>query len=302
MSAPKISKMEPLRLAKKLAKIWARTGEANVIERKVLRAMGDICTMQDAECRKNPATIHQEYDISPRNLKYGIYGRKRRNRSEMFPGLLARGVLFIKHPRDGRATVYGMNLALMRQLCGENLCTPDVQPVHGYTGTSEVPDKVPEGGTTKQNQKNINVLASPFRSADARPGDAGEGNPNTKGGGHKTGGQEKTISDDVLENYIVRVKTIVQGGGPIFSEKSREKLRELIPVIEAGGFEPEDFEVAVRSVDSSCADNEKGYAFFGTTLVNNLLSDMRANKMQREKAALIKKQTAQRQAKQKKVS
>jgi hypothetical protein len=317
---PKPSQMEPLRLAKKLTKLWYRTGEASAAERKVLRALGDIWSMRDSECRKSLQTIQEDHDISPRMFQYAMEGRKRQDGSEYYPGLLKRGVVIIKRQETGRPVVYIPDLPLMRQLCGESSGPEDVskdvsapthkpthngaddprtnggEPTHKWRGTyaqgawgvrtgcvqgtPEVPEGAPKEGT-KTKTENSSVFVG-FASSPSATGSAGTPNPKPKNSGHENpNGQEKP-SDAALENVLVRIKKIAPNAR--FAGQSREKLQSLLPSLNRGGFLWADFDFSVQKTLECCTD-EKSFAFFGTTLVKNLVSDMRARKESREAAA-----------------
>lgn len=222
MSAKKSNNLELFRLAKKVPGL-ARA------EKQALVVIADAASMRDAECRKSKHTISEEHGVAPRSFHNGLKGRKRKGGSEYFPGLLKRGIVFIKsggYVKAGVPTVYGIDISKLRALVdGDsdtlaqtsaqalaqsegNLGTNKGEPWHRClttsaqdgsdlgTGANKVPDEVPEGaprkGTRENEEREVPQINEPSlpQSPCVAPESARLGSEKSN-----PGGQEKT--DDV---------------------------------------------------------------------------------------------------------
>jgi hypothetical protein len=137
--------MEAFRLAKKINR---RKILPNA-ECKALIAIADACSMREEVCRKSIATLASEYGTAEREIRYGLHGRRRRNGSMNYAGLIAKGIVLVEQGgrrEDGVPTVYRLDVNLMRALAdGEETSAqtlahtsaqPAEEPLHNSGGTS----------------------------------------------------------------------------------------------------------------------------------------------------------------------
>lgn len=217
----KSNSLELYRLAKKLQGL-------NRVEKQTLIAIADASSMRNAECRKSKNTIDKERGLAPRSFYNGIHGRKRKDGSEYFPGLLKRRIVVIKsggYVKAGVPTVYGINIAVLQALVDDtdtsaqtsaqdqlNLGTNEVEPRHRClptsaqngenlgTGADKVPDEVPEGapkkGTREREEREVPQNNEPSlpQSPCAAPESARSGSKQSN-----PGGQEKTDDVEVIQ-------------------------------------------------------------------------------------------------------
>jgi hypothetical protein len=116
------------RLAKKV-----KRGRLFPAEKRALIAIADTCSMSGGVCRKSAATIENEYDVTPRNFHYALKGRKRKNGTSYFPGLLARKIVEIVSggtTRDGVPTEYRINENTLQSFVEETSAQEDSEPLH----------------------------------------------------------------------------------------------------------------------------------------------------------------------------
>ena len=302
MSAPiKSNSMEPYRLAKKLRGL----GRA---EKQALLAITDAASMHDVECRKSKATIDRERGLAPRSFYNGVHGRRRKDGTMYFPGLLNRGIVFIKaggYIKAGIPTTYGIDIAVLQALVNgtatsaqssaqtsaqENgdLGTIESEPRHKIgptsaqnggdlgTGADKVPNEVPDKGTESRYPRERETPShsknpfSPYGSPESARSGSEE---NHKPGGQGT--QEKTM----LEQVLRRVKGVCARAR--FSKTSRVELERAL--IRLGRTSWDDLDYAVQQTARGCTD-DVAFSMFGTTLAANLESDVLARKEAARKA------------------
>lgn len=93
----------------------------SVTEKRALICISDACSMRDRVCRKSVSTHFDEHACSARGFRYGVRGRKKKDGTEDFPGLISRGLVSIVSggtPQDGVPTVYRVSEEVLRQYCG----------------------------------------------------------------------------------------------------------------------------------------------------------------------------------------
>jgi hypothetical protein len=290
--------MELYRLAKKLPGL-ART------EKQTLIAIADAASMRDAECRKSKATIDRERGLAPRTFYNGIHGRKRKDGTEYFPGLLKRKVVFIKaggYVEAGVPTIYGINVDVLRALAngtetsaqtsaqGEaNLGTTESEPRHktgvtsaqngAHLGTNadKVPNEVPDKGTeSRYPRERVPLSPAENPSPSGSPESARSGSEEN----HKPGGQG-TPEDELLEKVLLRVKGL--NARARFSKTSRAELRAvLVRLVRKVSWL--DVDHAIQQTIRGCTD-DVAFGLFGSTLAANLESDALAHRAAHKEAA-----------------
>lgn len=181
-------------------------------EKHALIAIADACSMADGVCRKSLETLRQEWDFKKRVLLYGVTGRKRKDGTYCYPGLIARGIVKALR-REGMPTVYTVDQDRLQSYSRltsaqttEDPCTTETEPVHTAeatraqlnvdqcTGCTQVLKAVPKS-VPKENSKAVPspkpVTPLSFDSK-AKP---------------KSGGQEKPESAPVRQFTTDDMKT-----------------------------------------------------------------------------------------------
>lgn len=133
----KSSNMSLFRLAKKAKGL-------DLSEARALLAIADTCSMKDGVCRKSVKTMCGEYKFASSTFHFGVNGRKRKDSTKYYPGLIERGLVIVVSggkPQDGVPTVYRVNEDMLRTYCGgtslqtspqitPNLSTNHTKPLH----------------------------------------------------------------------------------------------------------------------------------------------------------------------------
>jgi hypothetical protein len=78
-------------------------------EKKALHFVAEASTMQDGVCSKAKQGV-EDFGGCPREFQYGIHGRRRKNKTWIFPGLLARKIVSVSGYTHGGRTLGGRGL------------------------------------------------------------------------------------------------------------------------------------------------------------------------------------------------
>jgi hypothetical protein len=183
-SAPvKSNRLEAYQLAKKVRCLAKAEGQA-------LLPIADAVSMYDGECRKSLTTLAAEFKGSVRQYEYGIHGRQREDGTFYYPGLLKRGIIYVKALRDGVPTAYGINMDALRALVyGEK--TPAQTPAQNEGDPCTNPDEPlhNDGQTPAQIEANPRTYADKVQ----------EGAPKGQPSGTKERETEDSHSHDISQ-------------------------------------------------------------------------------------------------------
>jgi hypothetical protein len=302
MTAPiKSDRMEPFRLAKKCP-------DLATAEKRVLVAITDTCSMRDAECRKSAAKLDKAYGLPQRTLYDGLHGRRRKDGTIYYSGLLKRGLVVIKaggFKHAGYPTTYGINLELLAALVNgeessaqssaqtsEELSTPSEKVQHNEAESSAQSGEKLSTGANKVLEVHPKVHQRERAGAmteTENPSLSGLpcGEPDKTNGNGTASGQKNSDERNrqMLDLVIARAKTLSNGKAQFSKTARKEMLRALR---DSGGAYPEEIDKLILEKLKTCTD-ATAHAIFGSSLAADFVASVRSL---RERAEEQKEQRA----------